>query len=484
MQLDAVTAELRPRSDWEAVDLGIALVRRDFLRVFACWWAGMLPMLAVAAPFLYDHPFWLLALLWWWTPVASRLVLFYLSRHLFGERPTWRNILRELPRAMIRRFFFRLLWARFSPWRPLTMAVEDLEGLRGKIYAQRIRLLLRRGDSTLIVIALWRIAILIGLTLSIFQTVIMFLPQGQSDQWKEFAREWSEGGWLEPSPLITFSVLAATLLSMSLTDLFGTGIGFGIYVNHRTWIEGWDVEISLRRLGNRLRNLAGVLLAGGLILLAAPHAQAQSVEVQPQAPAEVIKEVKAQPDFEVHKIVVNDPKPSTPPPLSTGNEGILAMLGLIAVFAFLALLVSALVWACIKYRHVFSSGGGKNLPARGPAPARVVMGMNVTPESLPKDIPAMVLELWQVGRRQEAMSLLYRGTISKLIDAVQVEIAESDTESDCLKRVSATAPAHEPYFGILTRTWMRLAYGREIPADAEIHSLCSTWPFSQERRAS
>ena len=30
------------------------------------------------------------------------------------------------------------------------MAVEDLEGLRGKIYAQRVRLLLRRGDGSIL----------------------------------------------------------------------------------------------------------------------------------------------------------------------------------------------------------------------------------------------------------------------------------------------------------------------------------------------
>ena len=32
MRLDTVTAEIRPRSDWEAVDLGFAMVRRSFWR--------------------------------------------------------------------------------------------------------------------------------------------------------------------------------------------------------------------------------------------------------------------------------------------------------------------------------------------------------------------------------------------------------------------------------------------------------------------
>jgi hypothetical protein len=38
MRLDEVTAEIRPRSDWEAVDLGLAMIRRDFWRCLSVWW--------------------------------------------------------------------------------------------------------------------------------------------------------------------------------------------------------------------------------------------------------------------------------------------------------------------------------------------------------------------------------------------------------------------------------------------------------------
>ena len=63
MRLEGVTAELRPRSDWEAVDLGLALVRRDFWRLFASWWLGMLPVLVLSPFLLRDYPV-LLVLLW------------------------------------------------------------------------------------------------------------------------------------------------------------------------------------------------------------------------------------------------------------------------------------------------------------------------------------------------------------------------------------------------------------------------------------
>ena len=71
------------------------------------------------------------------------------------------------------------------------------------------------------------------------------------------------------------------------------------------------------------------------------------------------------------------------------------------------------------------------------ATARVVMGMEVSPETLPADVPAAAWALWQQGRHQEALGLLYRGAISRVIELGRVEIQESDTEGDCLRRVDA-----------------------------------------------
>ena len=44
MRLEDVTAEIRPRSEWEAVDLGLAMVRRDGSRLLACWLVTALPV--------------------------------------------------------------------------------------------------------------------------------------------------------------------------------------------------------------------------------------------------------------------------------------------------------------------------------------------------------------------------------------------------------------------------------------------------------
>lgn len=494
MKLESVTAELRPRSDWEAVDLGIALSRRDFGRLFGIWWLGMLPLLLPSLVFLHGHPQALVALLWWWMPVSSRLVLFHLSRRLFGEHPSWRDVLRELPGAMGRRFFFRMIWSRFSPWRPLTMAVEDLEGLRGAAYAQRVRVLLRRGDATVITLAFWRMGLVVWLAFSLLMTASLFLPQGQGEQWWELIRGWWGGDWMEIPPSFAWLSSLALALSLALTDIFAAGAGFGIYVNHRTWIEGWDVELAFRRMGNRLRGMTGILVVGTALSLAAmtcPSRAAETADLPPVEattenrenpdPGRVVTEIKAHKDFEIHKVKVSS-RSSSSGWAGDGLAQLLGGLGLVILCALLLALLGSLAWLIWRFRHVLRRDGSGKAAVRIAVPT-VVMGMDVAPESLPADIPGRALELWKVGRRHEAMSLLYRGAISRLISSVGVEIAESDTESDCLRRVRSSAENHAGYFGHLTDAWMRLAYARVVPADPEMESLCEDWPFVEGRGA-
>jgi hypothetical protein len=159
------------------------------------------------------------------------------------------------------------------------------------------------------------------------------------------------------------------------------------------------------------------------------------------------------------------------------------VLGQLIFYTLLGAAIAFIVWLIWKYRHVFKAGGFSRMQRRVPPQARVVMGMDVAPESLPTDIPGTAMELWRVGRRQEAMGLLYRGTISKLITSRGVEIAESDTENDCVRRVAAEAETYAGYFGGLTEAWVLLAYGRSAPPDRTMEELCANWPFSERRIA-
>jgi len=480
MRLDEVTAEIRPRSDWEAVDLGLAMIRRDFWRCLSVWWLAVLPVFVLCGWLLWDMPALWLLVFWWFKPWGSKMVLFEISRRLFGEKPAWKSALREIPRVWVRRFAYRMLWARFSPWLPLTIAVEDLEGLRGKAYSQRCTQVTRRGESAIMWIYFIADLASCWFGLAILMIVIMFIPEGQDGGWMLAVETWNPDAPMDIPVVIIRTVSLCVMAAMALTDVFVTGCGFGIYINNRTWIEGWDVELALKRLARRLTKVVAVLVAACFLTI-----PSRGMESPEPSPAEVMKEVKAHQDFKVHTVKDKVPRNKSsswkwPDWLKFGN---VSWLGEVFVVGAIALLIGLLAWLLWISRHTFRGGGGGEEVCVAPR-ARVVMGMEVSPESLPKDIPSAALALWRSGRHHEALGLLYRGAISMAIDVGRVEIQESDTEGDCVRRVErAGAAAHPEYFRGLTRVWMALAYAELTPRDPEVESLCRAWPFVERRGA-
>lgn len=86
--------------------------------------------------------------------------------------------------------------------------------------------------------------------------------------------------------------------------------------------------------------------------------------------------------------------------------------------------------------------------------------LDIRPESLPDDIGAAARVLWEQGATHEAMTLLYRGALSRLVHRHGVPIRASSTEGDCLRLAEAHLSADRlPYVQGLTRIWMGVAYG-------------------------
>ena len=106
----------------------------------------------------------------------------------------------------------------------------------------------------------------------------------------------------------------------------------------------------------------------------------------------------------------------------------------------------------------------------------MLFGLDVTPESLPGDVPAQVLVLWRQEKHREALGLLYRASLSRLIDRYEMPFHASHTEAECDALVSnrGTSSLSE-YFSSLTRVWRRLAYGHLVPEEEAVAELCRCW---------
>jgi hypothetical protein len=211
-------------------------------------------------------------------------------------------------------------------------------------------------------------------------------------------------------------------------------------------------------------------------LMMSPSANADAEKT----PATLIQEVKAEADFKVHTVTDRIPKSS-----STSSSlplDLIQALTQVFTVSVIVLLVALLAWVLWRNRFALKSLR-LVMPESSVSPsARVVMGMDVSPETLPQDVPTAAWALWQGGRHQEALGLLYRGSISRVMELGRVEIQESDTEGDCLRRVTqAGATMHPDYFKGITGLWMKMAYAGICPADAEVQKLCGQWPFGERR---
>jgi hypothetical protein len=479
MRLEDVSMEIRPRTDWEAVDSGLALARRDFWRCWCLWWLAVLPVIALLYP-LREAPVWWIVLLLWAKWVGCRMILFQLSRRLFGENPTWKSLWREIPRAWGRRFFYRMVWARFSPWKPISAAVEDLEGLRGEKFSRRLNMIHRKGEGTSILLTLFSAVSTAWLALGVFFLGLLFFPESVQERWVE---NFDADQILASHGYLWLSAVCMTFAA-SLVDVFLTGAGFGLYLNSRTWIEGWDVELAFKRMANRLRGIVPLWCVLGMLCF---MPSADAAEEDAPAPKEVIADIKSHEDFTIHKEKHRVSAPSSRSssrsysgPAFSGLEGILAGFGYVMLGLFLVALIGGIVWLIMRSRLLVSRG---KMALPQVERAKVVMGMEVTQASLPKNLLEQARLAWQGGDRLLAMSLLYRGSLAWWIEHARVNIQESDTEGDCLRRVAELRHAHGEYFHALTQAWLLGAYAKHFPPQESWEELCRQWPYLERRQA-
>jgi hypothetical protein len=99
------------------------------------------------------------------------------------------------------------------------------------------------------------------------------------------------------------------------------------------------------------------------------------------------------------------------------------------------------------------------------------------------DLEARVRGLIGLGDLRAALALLYRATLSRLVQRHHLQIPPSATESECLALVARTRPVAETaLLRRLTGAWKRQAYGHRPPGGEEIEALLQDWRGRQGSR--
>jgi len=510
-----IAIDLRPRSTWEAIDLGVAMYRSWFRPLMAAWLVAYVPLLCLCAG-LFHERLWLAWLaLWWLKPLVERFALHVASRATFGEEASVRQTL-----ACWREVLFPLPWLWVTLARPLyvqrgyTMPVSQLERQRGAARRARERMLGRRLTSP----GMWLTTIcahfelVIAVSLYVLAALVLSpQPSGPSD----IAGHLFSGG----DSGFGFADLLIQAVAMSLVGPLFVCSGFALYLNRRSQLEAWDIEVNLRRIEERRaparpvsaqstsrstvdRTIAAVgpVAAAIALLLSlaaapaplraetsaardvaapAPLPEGGADDAQDIAARTAMRNVMAAPEFQTTRaqrhLQARNRKVEVSQPSSAWRmladwmiflaESARAILWLIAAAA--AVLLVALVF---KYRV-------GSPPPPGEEPPATVLGVDVTPESLPADVAASARRLLAGGDARAALSLLYRGALSALVHQHRVALSRGSTESDVIATVRlALSEGAAGYLQKLIAGWSSTAYAGRPPDPAAGQRLCDEWP--------
>jgi hypothetical protein len=154
---------------------------------------------------------------------------------------------------------------------------------------------------------------------------------------------------------------------------------------------------------------------------------------------------------------------------------------IVSLFQFLASSASLVIWVAGAigiafaivwlYRAVKSRQSAPRVAAAQGISR--VQNLDIDPNSLPADVGAAALKLLEAGRTREALSLLYRGSLSRVVHRFAVTVGESFTEGEALRAVGRRLDQPRvQYFSALVALWQRVVYAAEAPTPESVAVLC------------
>lgn len=511
MRLDQMTVALRVRSPWQAMDLGLRMVRANARAIWLPYFLFVGSVFIVCNVFAYlIDQLWLgWFLIWWLKPVFDRIPLHVLSHVTFGNYPSFRETLRAPFQWRFGLWFSWLTYRRFSFWRSMSMPIDILEGLSAERLSMRRSVLIGAVSSQMIGLSFICILFENVLMVSAIVLFYMFIPiEYLNHLFENFYTTYFN---YDPPVWIDLVLNTLYFLAVAAISPFYVGAGFAAYLNRRTQLEAWDIEIAFKRIATRLRQTSSIVLVSLMLVMSAGLSQhAYAVETkndgvktlpelfgddyraEPKSASEAVKKAYADKDLSpkekytawepIEKAKKKDkPKRTTIP----GLEGMVDFVsGGIAFFAeyglwlLLALVLSWLIWKSTDWMPWLKD----KMPAKRELDA-LTENEILDLDTLPTNLSQAVRVLWAQQPRA-ALALLYRGSVEKLSDRLGTPFPPGATEAECVRRSRRlTQSESQEIFQKVVRTWQAAAYAHRVPDSDEFESLLSEWSLRWEKSA-
>ena len=504
MNLNEIQANIRLRNPWEAIDLGFSMVQK--------WWKSIYIPLAILTaiiglPLFLIIPrgdLWIAGVIFWWMkPLYDRLVLHIISHKLFNEELSSWQALKALPSLIWNTGFFQTMtFRRFSLSRGFNLPIWQLEQLRGEPRASRQRVLHIASHSQAIwlTIGLWLIELILGL--SLFVLLFLFLPESlQRDFFDNlFSEKVDYALWLD---ILNYCFYVLVVTAVHPFYIAGN---FALYINRRTQLEAWDIELDFRKLANRLKQAAQhvipalfVLFFTASLFVSSTPSFAEDINsiekgeylnnsrLDSIKSKEIIGEVMLTENLDNKKIshrwIKKDKEKKKRDidldfweKLGQFLEPTAKVFGFIIEFGLwllIAIGVALLIYFRERWMYLFQDERKSKDEYQSPD---IMFGMDVRPESLPENIVDEARKLWQSEQHREALSLLYRGALIRLINQEKVKLQNSHTEGDVLKHASLKlSESKQSYLKSLTTQWQLIAYAHRSPNESNMQTLFDLW---------
>lgn len=470
--------------------------------------------------------------MWWLKPVIDRLALYVMSRSIFGEAPGALQTLRAQRQWGWTGFWGYLGWRRFSPLRALLLPVNLLEGNPPEHRGARRRAIAGGAFGHAVLLAATCMAFELVLVAGCIAAVFLFVPfELLSDSWR--------AAWAmvrDDTP--AWALLGLNLvcwLSATLIGPFYTGAGFGLYLNRRTEMEAWDVEIAFRRLRDRLQQAAPLLVLALVLAWPGTAVHAQSADADAPSLEQLLDDAQAEAEAETdtdaaerptatyandptntadgifgtdpvdtagfrqavqrayedplqsptrqvsrweridHDAAKKEEKKPDPKDADTARKRkgplLPAQIAEWMLWGLVGILLVILMVTAPRWLRWLRGDGAR----RRSTVSAVVEDDITVPQEVPPDAAARARALWHQGRPRQALALLYRASVESMSERAQMALPPGATEAQCL-RVSRRMPDADDrsLFARVVRVWQYAAYAGRLPDDDAFESLAST----------
>ena len=484
MKLSQARINFRTRTGWEAIDLGFKFVSLYRLKLGLLWLSVSLPWFLLGMLLFWTEPSWLIAFIWWLKPVFEGSTLYVLSIAVFEDPPSFKVCLKESYKQMFNpRLIGDLTWRRFSPNRSLFLPVKQLEQLKGSDYRKRKKILSSQASGSASILTVVGSNIEFILYGGLWAILLWFVTYTgdfgvnsfDPSEIGELLSSYFTNGDNEIGRWEYYLSSFFYLLTLAFWGPIYVACGFTLYLNARSSLEAWDIELTFRRMVARLSSILLFALCLSVFLGSSTPSFAQNVpdKKQVEVQRDEIINKKPFPYLETKKEYCYkscDTKKETSPidldPNLPAPSGGFASLPTLFIWGAFVVLAGFLIWYFLKDPTWIAA----LIDHKKKAP-KVLFGMEVTPESLPDDVGTTAFKQYDTEPRQ-ALGLLYRASLTQLIHQYDAPLRNGHTESEVLFLAKKHAPEVHSYLSLLTEHWIHLAYGHKNPPANLKETLC------------